>query len=354
MKKVGIVLVNYKEYANKYLSACRDTLRTQTYTDFIVYIIDNASSSESITYLKNSYPEAVILPREDGNYCAANNLGMKQAITDGCDYLVAANMDTEFEPDWLKELVLALVNNPEAGIAQSLILLYPKTEAERLDPKINTSGNVIHFLFFGFTSNYNLKKSAVILNNYQEITGYASGCSFIIRSEIFTKIGCYNEDYYMYHDDLDISLKTKLAGYKIILATNSIMWHKYEFERSVRMLYYMERNRAISFLVFYPIGIILLLSPVFVAMSLGMALFSILGGWFTTKLKVSISFLKLSTWKLITKMRREHRQITKENLSNIAKKFSGRIEFQEIDNPILKYLVNPVFNAYWNLVKKII
>ena len=354
MKKVGIVLVNYKEYAGKYLSACRDSLRTQTYSDFIVYIVDNASSTESLSYLKNLYPEAVILPREDGNYCAANNLGMNQAILDGCDYLVAANMDTEFEPDWLSKLVLALDNNPEAGIAQSLILLYPKDEAERQDPKINTTGNFIHFLFFGFTGDYNLKKSEVALTNYKEITGYASGCSFIIRREIFTEIGGYNEDYYMYHDDLDISLKTKLAGYKIILAAKSILWHKYEFERSVRMLYYMERNRAISFLAFYPMPALILLSPVFLAMSLGMLLFSVVGGWFKTDLKVFGYFLKPSSWRLIFKLRHHLKLITKKPISLISKTFKGRIEFQEIDNLILKYLVNPIFNAYWNLVKKII
>ena len=263
-------------------------------------------------------------------------------------------MDTEFESQWLSELVLALDNNLETGIAQSLILLYPKDEVERQDPKINTTGNFIHFLFFGFTGNYNLKKSEVAVTNYQEITGYASGCSFIIRSEIFTEIGGYNENYYMYHDDLDISLKTKLAGYKIILAVKSIMWHKYEFERSVRMLYYMERNRAISFLAFYPISVLILLSPVFLAMSLGMLFFSILGGWFKTDLKVFGYFFKLSSWCLISKFRRHFKQITKKPLAGISQTFVGRIEFQEIDNPILKYLVNPIFNAYWNLVKKII
>ena len=236
MKKVGIVLVNYKEYANKYLSACRDSLRTQTYTDFIVYIVDNASSEESLKYLKENYGEAIVLTRADGNYCAANNLGMKQAITDGCDYLVAANMDTEFEPDWLKELVFALDNNLSAGIAQSLILLNPKTPEERLDPLINTTGNLLHFLFFGFTNNYNIKRSAVNLTGYPEIIGYASGCSFIIRQEVFERIGGYDESYYMYHDDLDVSLKTRLAGHKIILAPKSVMWHKYEFERSIGML----------------------------------------------------------------------------------------------------------------------
>lgn len=354
MKKVGIVLVNYKEYANKYLSACYSSLRKQTYLDFKVYIVDNASSSESLNYLKNLYPEAVIWPREDGNYCAANNLGMEQAIKDGCDYLVAANMDTEFEPDWLSELVLALDNNPEAGVAQSLILLYSKNEVQRLDPKINTTGNIIHFLFFGFTSHYNLKKSEVALTDYQEINGYASGCSFIIRAEIFTEIGGYNEDYYMYHDDLDISLKVRLAGYKIILASKSVLWHKYEFERSVRMLYYMERNRVLSFLSFYPVITLIYLSPVFLIMNLGISLFSITGSWFKTNLKVWVYFLKPSTWRLIFKLRLHYKQITKKPISPIYKTFSGRIEFQEIDNPILKYLVNPIFNAYWNLVKKII
>jgi len=354
MKKVGIVLVNYKEYANKYLNACRDSLRYQTYSNFVVYIIDNASSLESLKYLQETYPEAIILSRADGNYCAANNLGMKQAIADGCDYLVAANMDTEVAADWLKELVAALDNNESAGIAQSLILLNPKNDIDRLNPKINTTGNSIHFLFFGFTNNYNIEQSALTLNNYPEISGYASGCSFIIRAEIFQMIGGYNEDYYMYHDDLDISLKTRLAGYKIILAPKSIIWHKYEFERSVRMLYYMERNRAISFLAFYPLSVLLLLSPVFLIMSLGMLFFSIRGGWFFTKLKVTAYFLRPASWRLIRKDRQHYKQLRKEPTTAVAKKFVGRIEFQEIDNPILKYLVNPVFNAYWNLVKKII
>ena len=350
MKKVGIILVNYKEYANKYLSACRDSLRYQTYSNFQVYIIDNASSDESLKYLQENYSEAITLPRTDGNYCAANNLGMQQAIKDGCDYLVAANMDTKFEINWLKELVLALDNNSEAGIAQSLILLDPKNELEEKDPLINTTGNLIHFLFFGFTSSYRLKNSELKAENYSEIS-YASGCSFIIRKEIYQEIGGYDEAYYMYHDDLDVSLKTRLAGHKIILATNSLVWHKYEFERSVRMLYYMERNRIISFLSFYSIGKLILLSPFFVAMSLGMTAFAIKGKWFKTKLEVDAYFLKSSSWKLISKNRKHLRVIAKKPFRSISKTFVGRIEFQEIDNPILKYLVNPVFNFFWQIIK---
>jgi len=350
MKKVGIILVNYKDYARQYLGACRDSLRLQTYSNFQVYLIDNASSVNSLEYLKNFYPEAIVLPREDGNYCTANNLGMTQAIAAGCDYLVAANMDTEFDANWLQELVAALDNNQNAGIAQSLILLDPKNEAERQDPLINTTGNLIHFLFFGFTNKYKQKKSELKVKNYSEIA-YASGCSFIIRANVYQEIGGYNEDYYMYHDDLDLSLRTRLAGYKIILALNSQLFHKYEFERSVRMLYYMERNRIISYLSFYSTAYLILLAPLFIIMSFGMALLAISSGWFKTKLQVDAYFFKLSSWRLINKNRRHLKDLVKRSPREIRRTFVGRIEFQEIDNPILKYLVNPVFSFFWQLIK---
>lgn len=355
MKRVGIILVNYQSYARKFLDSCRDSLRAQTYGNFQVYLIDNASTPDSDAYLRMAYPEAIIIPRVDGNYCAANNAGMKQALIDQCEYLVAANMDTEFFPDWLAELVKALEINPEAGLAQSLILLAPRDNQEKADPLINTTGNLIHFLFFGFTENYQRSLSAwSAASDYPEISGYASGCSLIMRAEVFKIINGYNEAYYMYHDDLDVSLKVRLAGYKIILAPRSRLYHKYEFERSVKMLYYMERNRVLSFLTFYSLSARWLLSPVFVAMDLGMLLFSVSNGWFGTKLKIYAYFLSSEARRTIKTERLRLRHLAKMPRHQISVSFKGRIEFQEIANPVLKYLVNPLFNAYWQLVKKII
>jgi GT2 family glycosyltransferase len=156
----------------------------------------------------------------------------------------------------------------------------------------------------------------------------------------------------MYHDDLDISLKTRLAGYSVILAPHSKLFHKYEFERSVRMLYYMERNRLISFFSFYSVGKILLLSPYCIAMSLGMTAFSVINSWLGTKMKVDAYFLKKSSWREIIKNRKHLRRIAKVSFSKISRSFVGKIEFQEIDNPVLKYLVNPVFDFCWQIIKK--
>lgn len=347
----GIVLVNYKDYARKYLEVCRDSLRRQSDQNFKVYLVDNAASPESQEYLKTAYPEAIILTREDGNYSAANNLGMRQAVADGCQYLVAANMDTEFATNWLASLVAALEKNPTAGMAQSLILLHPDTRAGRAD-LINSTGNRLHFLFFGFTSDYNRPLEEVSLAGYPEISGYASGCSFIIRREIFEASGGYTEEFYMYHDDLELSLKVRLLGSKIILAPQSIVYHRYEFDRSVRMLYFMERNRRLCFWSFYPVKYLVFLALPFWIMSLGMGLVAIFSGWFKTWLQVAASTFTPQFWRLQKRLRRQYRDLGGDRRSLLSQNFVGRIEFQEIANPILKYLVNPAFNFYWQLIKK--
>jgi len=350
-KQVGIVLVNYQDYAIKYLADYWKALRQQDYpADSVkVYIVDNASTPESVRYLTINYPEAVVFSRPDGNYAAANNLGFSRAHQDGCEYIVSVNMDTVAQPNWLSELVLALENNPQAGLAQSKILLFPKNEAEQKNLKINSLGNIIHFLGFGYTSQHGQPDQNI--SDYPEIPGYASGCSFIIRSEVWHKVGGYNEEYYMYHDDLELSLKVKLAGQKIILAPQSVIYHKYEFSRSTKMIYYMERNRYLTLLIFYPYYFFVLIALPGLLMDIGMFYFSLINGWFSQELKIYNYFFNSRNYDKIYRERKRIKQFQVVPFSQIARHFSGRIEFQEIANPLLKYLVNPLFNLYWQIVK---
>lgn len=350
---VGIILVNYKNYADRFLAACRDSLLRQNFQGNVrFYIVDNASSQNSLNSLKEHFKEAFILPRPDGNYAAANKLGIKKALEDGCEYVVIANMDTVFDENWLEELVYAVDSDPRIGIAQSKILLYPKNEEDKKNPKINSIGNIMHFLGFGFTSGYN--ESDRVISGFPEIKGYASGCSFIIKKEVFKKIGNYDEEYYMYHDDIEMSWRVKLAGYKIVLAPKSVMYHKYEFERSIRMLYYMERNRYLAMFHYYRLATIILILPMMLAMEVGMILYSLSGGWFLTKIKVIGYFFIPATWVKIMKKRKAIRSLRRLTDREIIKYFESRILFQEIENPVLKYIANPLMSFYWQMIKYII
>ncbi len=346
-------MIGYKDYVDRYLIECRDSLRAQNYPKdlYQVYIVDNCSINDC-EYIKKHYPEAKAVSRSDGNYAAANNLGLKMAMEDGCDYFIIANMDTKFEPNWIIELVRAMESDKKIGIAQSKILLYPKTEEEKRKPRINSLGNIMHFLGFGFTKAYN--ESDREIEGLPEITGYASGCSYITKREVLEKIGYYDEEYWMYHDDIEMSWRVKLSGYKIVLAPKSVMYHKYEFSRSILMLYYMERNRHLVMLHYYKLLTLIILLPAILAMDLGMLLYSIPGKWFKKDLQVIKYFLLPKTWAKIILKRKEIKKIRKVKDRNIIKSFEGRVLFQEINNPVLKYIANPIFNLYWQIAKRII
>lgn len=350
-KKVAIVLINYHDYAERFLSDCRDSLRAQSYKNFQVYIVDNDYSEASLNYLKENYKEAKLLSREDGNYAAAENLGFKQAIEDGADYLVALNMDTVAEVNYLQELVTALELNPQAGMAQSKILLQPKDDKEKAEPRINSTGNIFHFLGFGFTQDYNKKDKEIA--GYPLIRGYVSGCSFIIRQEIFSQVGGLNEDFYMYHDDIELSLKVKLAGHELILAPRSRVFHKYEFSRSIKMFYYMERNRHLLLFIFAPLRYLLLISPLLLLMDISMLVFSLFNASTSQVLKAYLYFFKPLNINRI-KQARKLMKDTKKRFVELAPDFQSKIKFQEIDNPLLKYVANPLMSCYWFIIKRFI
>lgn len=351
-EKIGIVLVNYGNYAERFLAACRDSLRRQDYgaDNFRVYIVDNASTPASRAYLQAVYPEAIILERADGNYAAANNLGIARAANDGCPAAVVANMDTEMDAGWLSALVRGLEDNPGAGIIQSKIMLYP--DAGQSPPLVNSLGNRLHFLGFGFTSGY--READRRLEGYPEISGYASGCSFIIRCSVWEQIGGYDEAYYMYHDDVEIGLKTRLAGWRIALAPASVVYHKYEFSRSIRMFYYMEKNRYRLLLTFYPLGLLLLLLPALVFLEGGLIFYALLGGRAGAKFKAIAFALRPSSWREISARRRQLKALARIPFLELARTFAGRLDFVEINNPVLKYVANPILGLYWRLVKLII
>ncbi|HTX86713.1 MAG TPA: glycosyltransferase family 2 protein [Candidatus Nanoarchaeia archaeon] len=351
MFKVGIIIVNYKDYAQRFLADCRDSLRAQNYPreDVKFYVVDNVSSAESAAYLRENFSEAKIIPRPDGNYAAANNAGIAAARADGAEVFVIANMDMVFEPDWLKELIAALDSGEKIGIAQSKILLY---SADGKTKKINTLGNAINFLGFGFTTGY--KENDREISGLPEIKGYASGGSCAIKQEVLDKIGGYNEEYYMYHDDLEIGWKTKIAGYKIVLAPKSVCYHKYEFSRSIKMVYYMERNRLLAVFSFYEFTSILAIIPALIFMELGQLFFALIKGWLTEKLKADDYFLRAPNWDKIMAARKKVKIFRVKKDRDIVDDFAGEILFQEIDNPVLKYFANPFFKRYWDLAKKVI
>ncbi|MEK7211490.1 MAG: glycosyltransferase family 2 protein [Patescibacteria group bacterium] len=386
--KVGIILINYKDYAKRFLSDCRDGLELLDYPKdkYIVYIVDNATSEETQNYLRDEYPEAVVLPNAgNAGWAGGNNVGIARAMADGCEDVVFLNVDVIVEREWLRELVLAAYSDEKIGIVQSKILLHPvnpvreRMSCECLDdgiksssklffnrqqdrvsfsngvkdiPRINSLGNDIHFLMFGFCRGYGEPDSDADLS-VKDIP-YASGSSMYVKGEVVKKIGMCDENFFMYHDDFDFCLRAKLMGFRLVVAPKSRMRHKYEFNRSVRQVYFMERNRLICLLYFYKWPTLALIFPALLAYEFGILFFSIKNGYAMAKLASWGFFFSRKNLKKILSKRRKIQSSRQISDREMSANFVGIIGFQEINNHLNKYFANPVFNLYWKITRKII
>lgn len=350
MPKVAVILINYKDYAKKYLPECIASLRVQSYPkdSFKIFIVDNATTPETEKYLREIAPEAeIILEEKNTGFALGNNLAIEKALRANCDYIVLFNMDTIAEPQWLSELVAAAEVDKNIGAAQSLIRLHPETD------KINSLGNQLHFLGFGFCEGYGIEKSKIQKSKSKSFF-YASGASVLYPAEVLKKVGLFDPEFFMYHEDTDLSWRIRQAGYRIVLAEKSVMYHKYQFSRSILQFYYMERNRLIMLFENFHLGTLILIFPAFFVMEFGMLFYAALRGLFMTKLKAYGYFFHFKNWRRMIKNKKSKAKLRKVSDRELAKLVVGKLEFQEIANPILKYFVNPVLNIYWRVVRNLI
>ena len=105
MPKVGIVISNYNGWQDTLV--CLDSLQKQTYKDFEIILLDDASPNDSVAQLQDKLPaNTVFLPQEQNlGFAAVNNVGMHRALADGCDYVLLLNNDTAVAPDMLETLL---------------------------------------------------------------------------------------------------------------------------------------------------------------------------------------------------------------------------------------------------------
>ena len=124
MPKVGIVISNYNGWQDTLV--CLDSLQKQTFTDFEVILIDDASPNDSVAQLQNKLPpNTVFLPQERNvGFAAANNIGMRRALDDGCDFALLLNNDTSVRPDFLETL---LAETPAGAVSCPKMLFTART-----------------------------------------------------------------------------------------------------------------------------------------------------------------------------------------------------------------------------------
>jgi len=183
--------------------------------------VKNAISSKNpSSQVKNHL--VLIKNHENHGFAEGNNLGMRYALKNlNPDFLLLLNNDTVVDPYFLSELLNQVGN---AGIAGSKIYFYHDRDLiQSLGFKIRWSRG--EMVSVGYMSR-DESKSREGSKNYSNDLDAVSGCSMLIRRDVLDEIGLFNEKCFLYYEDTDICLRAKRAGFKIVCADRSKLWHK--------------------------------------------------------------------------------------------------------------------------------
>lgn len=298
-------------------------------------------------------PEVVLVFNDENPGFAGGHTKLHEAIRDrNPEFVYLLNQDAHVDANFLTSIVQYAGSNPNVAVIQSRIM------RAQTPNQYNSAGNAMHFLGFGFSlANGDVRTSAFSIE--QQRGGlpmfYASGAGAMIRSSVLNQIGgLFEPSYFMYHEDLDVCWRARLAGLDVGFADDSVVYHRYEFSRSMKKFFWMERNRHLTNLCNYKIGTLILIAPPMFIMEFGTLFFAFQSGWWKEKLRSWGYFWKLSTWKYIRARRSIIRSLRTRSDREMLQNMVGVVVSQEVESKIMTRVVNPVLSVYFALLKMIV
>jgi GT2 family glycosyltransferase len=351
MPQTVIIVVTWN--SGRYLSALFSSLlkMEQKYGDWELVVVDNNSQDKTRILLKEwrqKMPELkkIIYNRANLGFAAANNQGIAYALARGAEYIALLNDDTLLEPDWLLKIIKLMSKNQRLGLVQPLITRYPAVD------KINSFGNLYQFTGFGYSYGDNCAIDSLKLEDYQP--AYLSFAAVVIKSAVFKSIGLLDENYFAYHEDTDFCFRARLDGWNLLAHTAAVVHHRYKFpsQKNKRRYFWLEKNRLYLMLKFFKPKTLILIAPAFVFMEFGLILFSLYRGFFIQRLRAYAWFIR--HLKTVFSQRRLLQRARKFDDRRLFDFMVGEIRFQELANPLLTYLANPLLNLYFKIINKFI
>jgi GT2 family glycosyltransferase len=210
MKRVEIVVLNWNGWQDTI--ACLLSMQRQDYPNFQLLVVDNGSTDESVAQIKKAVPSVELLQTGSNlGFGGGCNLGIRQALDRGADFIWLINSDATADPCALSALVRAAERNQALGAVGSVLY------------EMGTSDQVQ--LWGGGQVNLWLGQS-----RHQQSPGeldFISGASLLLRCAALDKVGLFDQaTFFMYWEDTDLAFRLRKAGWKLAVADDSKVWHK--------------------------------------------------------------------------------------------------------------------------------
>jgi hypothetical protein len=209
---------------------------------FTCVVVDNASNDDSVGLIQRRFPDIEILENERNlGFAGGNNRGIELAMTRGAEHVVLLNMDAIADPGWLTALVAAADQWPDAAILGSLVLTGDGTRVEfdgmQFDPVLTAGG-------------YAERPFAAAESDVVS-AAYACGAAMLVRTSALREIGLLAASFFLYHEDVELSLRAWRCGYQVLNVRSSRVRHDRSDEGKARRDFLGLRNLAATLFAHY-------------------------------------------------------------------------------------------------------
>jgi GT2 family glycosyltransferase len=357
--KTAIIYLCWADEPAKYLVDALEGIARQSYARqylslVIVYNGPREGEESQIDFIRDEVnkrlmklPETNILePGSNVGFSAGNNFGAQYAVEHGADYVLLHNADGYLEDNAVSELVSVMESDKAIGECQLLILLHPEKNL------INSAGNELNYLGIGYCARY--RESARDFPDYTDVD-YVSGAAALMRADLLKKFGFWSNDFFLYHEDTEYSMRLKVRGYKIGLAGRAVFFHKYQFSNKPNKYFWIERNRHALKLIFYKWPTLVLLLPLEILYNLGLLVLSMFNGWLPELIKVYKYWLIPANWRgwlAQRKIIQNERTISDRQIISQAAIVVGTGDLKLPG--VISGAINIVFTIYYFLLKILI
>lgn len=248
MKKIGIFICNYNKV--DFVVRCVQAIKEQTFQDFDLFVVDNASTDDSVLQLHQNYEDSVTILQNSENLGGSGGFGraVRTALDMGYPYFMLIDNDAMLEKHVVEYLYDYMETHESVGICGAEILSLQETERIMdLGGRIDWESGKWDGAFGG---GKDLKGRAVI------DCDYVSSCSVMARTEAVQKFGGFPEENFIYGDDVEWCTRCWQAGYKVVMDSRAKAYHNTQTStaevRNMFKRYYWERNRYRFFTRYLP------------------------------------------------------------------------------------------------------
>jgi GT2 family glycosyltransferase len=208
---VSIIIPNYNGI--NFINECLDSLEKQD-SFFEVIIVDNGSNDGSVDFIRENYPEYNLIENQENlGFSKAVNQGLKLVAT---DYVFILNNDVVLERDCINNLLNCIQSDDNIFAVASKMIQYDNK------CKLDDAGD--EYTLLGWTRKVGDGKSINLYNDKRETFSACAGAA-IYRRNVFDSIGFFDENFFAYMEDVDISYRAKIHGYKCIYCPDAIVYH---------------------------------------------------------------------------------------------------------------------------------